>query len=115
MSIANVTVEHYRSIKHCALNFDDINLLIGENGTGKSNILDAIRHFYDCLLRENDDPSCYNFQNRFSNEFSISLTFDFRHLKQISKRKQFYKIADHRIIETLWSTMYDTGVNLEAS
>lgn len=86
MSIANVTVEHYRSIKHCALNFNDINLLIGENGTGKSNILDAIRHFYDCLLRENDAPSCYNFQNRFSNEFSISLTFDFRHLKQISKR-----------------------------
>lgn len=86
MSIASVTIEHYRSIKHCVLNFHDINLLIGENGTGKSNILDAIRRFYDCMLREEDDPSCYNFQNRFSNEFSISLTFDFRHLKQISKK-----------------------------
>ena len=84
MSITRIQIDNFRSIKHCVLNFDNINLLIGENGTGKSNILDAVRHFYACLLQENDSADCYNFQNRFSNEFSISLTFDFRHLKQIS-------------------------------
>lgn len=84
MSITKIQIENFRSIQHCVLNFDNINLLIGENGTGKSNILDAVRHFYACLLQENDGAACYNFQNRFSNEFTISLTFDFRHLKRIS-------------------------------
>ena len=88
MSISKIKVEHYKSIKYCALDFNNINLLIGENGSGKSNILDAVRHFYACLLQENDDISCYNFQNCFSNEFSISLTFDFRHLKKISGRNR---------------------------
>lgn len=40
------------------------------------------------LLHENDDTACYNFQNSFSNEFSISLTFDFRHLKMISGKNR---------------------------
>ncbi len=88
MSITRIKIENYRSIKYCVLDFKDINLLIGENGTGKSNILDAVRHFYRCLLQENDDIACYNYQNRFSNEFSISLMFDFRHLKMISGRNR---------------------------
>ena len=88
MSIARVEIHHYKSIRHCDLAFRDINLLIGENGTGKSNLLDAVRYFHDSLLEERDDRECYHFQNRFSNEFSISVTFDFRHLKRISARNR---------------------------
>ena len=86
MSVAKVEIDNYKSIKHCEIDFRDINLFIGENGTGKSNILEAVQCFYGSLLGETDDRECYNYLNRFSNEFSISVTFDFRHLKRISVR-----------------------------
>ncbi len=84
MSVAKVEIDNYKSIRHCEIDFRDINLFIGENGTGKSNILEAVQCFYGSLLNETDDRECYNYLNRFSNEFSISVTFDFRHLKRIS-------------------------------
>lgn len=86
MSIAKVEIKYYKSIRNSSLAFKDVNLLIGENGTGKSNLLEAIRYFYDSLLRDADDRECYDSLNRFSNEFSLSVTFDFRHLKRISQR-----------------------------
>jgi len=88
MSIARLEINNYKSLKHCCFDLSDINLLIGENGTGKSNILDALQHFYKCLLQEAEDSGCYNFQNKFCNEFSISVTYNFSHLKKISGRNR---------------------------
>lgn len=88
MSIARLEISNYKSLKRCCFDLSDINLLIGENGTGKSNILDALQCFYRCLLQENEDSGCYNFQNKFCNEFSISVTYDFGHLKKISGRNR---------------------------
>lgn len=36
------TIENYKSIKHMSLRLGRINVLIGENGAGKSNIIEAI-------------------------------------------------------------------------
>lgn len=36
------TIENFKSIEHMTLNFGRVNVLIGENGAGKSNILEAI-------------------------------------------------------------------------
>ena len=84
MSIARIEINNYKSIRHCRLQLKDIDLFIGENGTGKSNILEAIQYFYGCMSQELDDRDCYDYLNRFSNEFSISITFDFRHLKRVA-------------------------------
>ena len=88
MSVFKIEINNYKSIKHCELTLSDINLLIGENGTGKTNVLDAIRYFYQNLLQEYDDTAIYNYQNHFSNEVSIAITFDFNHLKKISIKNQ---------------------------
>lgn len=84
MGISRIEIENYKSVKHCVLNFKDINLLIGENGTGKTNILHAITFFFESLMNEQSDVGIYNDSNRFCNEFSISVTFDFSHMKKIS-------------------------------
>ncbi len=49
-----IEIRGYRSIKHLVLPLSDINILIGANGSGKSNFLsffDFLKQIYDCNLR----------------------------------------------------------------
>ena len=39
MPLINIRIENFKSIKRCDISTDNINLLIGANGTGKSNVL----------------------------------------------------------------------------
>lgn len=89
VSIARIEISGFKSIKHCTMDFKNINLLIGENGSGKSNILNALVYFFNSLKNDQPDEGIYNDKNKFSNEFSISITFDFKHLKEISKHNQY--------------------------
>lgn len=89
VSIAKIEIGGYKSIKHCVLDCKNMNLLIGENGSGKSNILSALVYFFNSLKNEQPDEGIYNYKNKFCNEFSISVTFDFKRLKEISKHNQF--------------------------
>lgn len=84
MSIQRITIRDYKSIHECSLAFKDINLLIGENGSGKSNIIDALTYFYRSLGADVDSTDCYNFNNKYTNHFQIDVCFDFRHLKSIA-------------------------------
>lgn len=40
--ITRIELEHYKSVRKLALDLGRVNLFIGENGSGKSNILEAI-------------------------------------------------------------------------
>ena len=77
MAIKNILIDNYKSIKHCELQFKDINLLIGENGSGKTNILSAIKYFYNNLVGSKEELDAFDHNNKFSNCIRISITFDF--------------------------------------
>ena len=47
MIIESVYIENFRCIKAQQLNFDNLTVLIGRNGSGKSSFLKAIDIFYD--------------------------------------------------------------------
>ncbi|RLC54953.1 MAG: ATP-dependent endonuclease, partial [Candidatus Cloacimonadota bacterium] len=47
MKIENIIIHNFRSIKDTSFDLNDYNLLIGENNTGKSTILTALRTFYE--------------------------------------------------------------------
>lgn len=49
MEILNITVGGFRNIKKVKLNFDSITALVGLNGYGKSNIMDAIDFGFDFI------------------------------------------------------------------
>lgn len=49
MKIRKVYIHNFRSIKDVSLEFEDYSLLIGENNVGKTNIISALRVFYDDL------------------------------------------------------------------
>ncbi len=88
MKLRKLSIENFRGIKRAEINLDDITVLIGENNTGKSSVLDALRlalgrspprrgsqfDDYDYYLRGGGaDPSSAD---------PITLTFDFAEDKQ---------------------------------
>ena len=52
MGIERIKIENYKSIKKCNLNLSQLNALIGENGCGKTNVISAIKYFYNNLISE---------------------------------------------------------------
>ncbi len=45
MKINSITLENYRNIKELSVNFDDVNIIWGQNAQGKTNLLEAIYLF----------------------------------------------------------------------
>lgn len=101
VSIKQIEIKHFKLIDSCVLTLENINLFIGENGTGKSNVLDAARYFFESMLADKDDEGIYDINNKFSNELSVSITFDFTRLQKISRNNV------HRNSETGYADYYD--------
>ncbi|HHV37821.1 MAG TPA: AAA family ATPase [Candidatus Cloacimonetes bacterium] len=55
MKITRIIIHNYRSIIDADLKIDDSTLLVGANNAGKSNVINAIRAFYDDLRWTNAD------------------------------------------------------------
>jgi putative ATP-dependent endonuclease of OLD family len=83
MKLLQLRVENYRGLKLLELDVDDITVLIGENNTGKSSVLDALQ---SCLssarARRGDAFDPYDFhlasptaEPMESPEISLTLTF----------------------------------------
>lgn len=47
--IKELQLKNYKSIEHCNIKFSPLTLLVGRNGVGKSNILDALRFTSEAL------------------------------------------------------------------
>ncbi|HUE73911.1 MAG TPA: AAA family ATPase [Pirellulaceae bacterium] len=47
--LRRVKIRHYKSIGHCAVDLGPVTMLVGRNGSGKSNFLDALRFIADGL------------------------------------------------------------------
>ncbi|EMS71253.1 retron Eco8 family effector endonuclease [Ruminiclostridium cellobioparum] len=87
MSILRVQIENYKSIKKCSLSLSDINILIGENGSGKTNVISAIKYFYDNLLIPCNDESIFDVNNKYSNCIKISITYNLYNLQKRCKQQ----------------------------
>lgn len=51
MQIKTVTIHNFRSIADCSVRLDDYSLMIGANNAGKTNVMDALRIFYEKQLK----------------------------------------------------------------
>ena len=52
MPLTHIRIENFKSIKRCDLDLCNLNTLTGANGTGKTNILDALNYFYNLHLAQ---------------------------------------------------------------
>ena len=87
LPVTHIRIENYKSIKRCDIDLNNTTALIGANGTGKTNILEAIHYFYSNLTEKNTSEAIFDANNRFSNEVKITLTFDLSNFVIISKTK----------------------------
>lgn len=55
MRIASVRIENYRCLDDVELEFDDVTVLVGANGSGKSSVLHALKWFFDGGSLETED------------------------------------------------------------
>lgn len=51
MQILFIEINNFRSIAHCSFELGDYSLMIGANNSGKSNVMDALRIFYEKGLK----------------------------------------------------------------
>ncbi len=51
MQILSITIHNFRSIEDCTFKLGDYSLMIGANNSGKSNVIDALRIFYEKELK----------------------------------------------------------------
>lgn len=85
MPLTHIRIENFKSIKRCDLDLNAINGLIGANGTGKTNILEAIYYFYTNLTEKVINEEIFDINNKFSNQMSITFTYDLSDFSKISK------------------------------
>lgn len=76
-----------------------------KTGCGKTNIISALKYFYDNLIGKKDDNiNIFDRNNKFSNQVKIGITYSFKEFKniyynQISKGKKEYSSYYHKIID----------------
>jgi predicted ATPase len=85
MGIVKISIENYKCINECGLSLTDLNLLIGENGSGKTNIISAIEYFYNNLTAVLVDNSIFDRTNKFNNSVRITLEFNLRKFVRIAR------------------------------
>lgn len=84
MPLSQIEIKNFRSIQFCKLDLRRVNILLGENGTGKTNVLHAVKYFYDNLVSKAKSEDVFNYHNNLSNCIEITLTFDVEKLRLYS-------------------------------
>lgn len=85
LPINRILIENFKSLDYCELDVDMITLLIGENGAGKSNVLQAVEHFYKNLENTFVHQDMFDDNNRLCNFLRITIFYDVNHLAKIAQ------------------------------
>lgn len=83
MALKKVIIKGFKSIEYCSVDLTNSNFFIGENGVGKSNIIEAIDYFYNNLTSRNTVESVFDINNKFRNEIIIELQYDISNMNTI--------------------------------
>lgn len=78
MKINSINIQNYRNIENMSLEFDDVNIIYGENAQGKTNLLEAIYLFCGAKsFRTSKDSELVRFGSEFAS-LEISFTNESR-------------------------------------
>jgi predicted ATP-dependent endonuclease of OLD family len=95
MIIKRVEVKNFRAIREASIDCDDLTILIGRNGAGKSSFLYAIDAFYDISARISDEDY---FDRDTTSPIEIRLTYE--KLREDEKAEFSPYIRDEKLIVT---------------
>lgn len=104
MYLSTVEIENFRSLKKLRIEFQEgLNVLVGRNNIGKTNLMHAIRHALgpgasrgDALWLERDD--FYRESTNEITECTISVTLTFAGLSE-AQRAHFFEIVEFDLVD----------------
>lgn len=108
MKIKGITVHNFRSIKEQIFNLNDYSLLIGANNSGKTNIIDALRIFYEKEKFDKEDPpkfktddqeSWIEIEFHLTNDEFANLRDDYKQPNNTLKVRRYLKSSEPN---TVW-------------
>ncbi len=117
MKIKSITIYNFRSIKEAKFDPHDYTVLVGANNTGKSNVLTALRIFYEDEIKFNEKSDFPKFR-REDNESWIEIEYlltndEFHNLKaeyqnpgNILKVRKYLKSDDRGRVKANQSNIY---------
>jgi len=82
MKIRKLTIENFRSLKHVTIPVDDLTILIGKNGTGKSAVLKAVDIFFTTNAKYDEDDF---YDRNIGEPIKITVTFELTNEKEIEE------------------------------
>ena len=85
MKICHITIENFRTLDNFDSDIGKHNLFVGQNNTGKSNLLWAINCFYNPKKITINDITKDSKGKLIANELKIILTFD--NLTEVEQKK----------------------------
>jgi len=95
MIIKSIEVKNFRSIREQSLDFDDLTVLVGRNGSGKSSLLYAIETFYNVAAPLTKEDF---FERDISSTIEIRVTFG--DLREDEEEEFRPYIKDNKLIVT---------------
>lgn len=104
MKISNLRIHNFRSISDIDISVEEFLMLIGANNAGKSNVISAIRCFYDDLTWSDDDfPKFQTSDKDAWVQISFSLSEEeWQSLADVYKTKQQEGMMSRTLVLKRW-------------
>lgn len=88
MGLEVIHIKNYKCIRDYKINLKQMNLLLGENGSGKTNILSAIVYFYENMISQNPSSEIFDENNYLNDQVEITLTYNMGKLLMRSRQNR---------------------------
>ncbi len=80
-----IEIGHYRALRDCAVALDDNTVLVGQNGAGKSSVLQALRFFFDVASSLSEQDQSYGSDD----PVSVTITLDELNAEELAQYAEF--------------------------
>lgn len=105
MGLETIHIKNYKCIRDYKINLKQMNLLLGENGSGKTNILSAVIYFYNNMISPKPSYEVFDENNPLNDRVEITLTYDLSKLlirsrKNLKEKKNKYENY-YKMIESM--------------
>jgi len=109
----HVLIENFRSIRKLEFDLQDLTMFIGENNTGKTNIMKALELFFTASIKDVNEEDFYQ-KNSSSKENSIRITVTFCNLTE-QERERLGKYLVGTMLTVCKTITYDADTQKFAS
>lgn len=103
MGLQTIHIRNYKCIKDYKISLKQLTILLGENGSGKTNILSALQYFYNNMISQQPLMDVFDENNTLNDQVEITLTYDLSKLlirsrrnkkEEKNKYQNYYKVIE---------------------